>query len=566
MKINKSLAGLTGLVATLFLAACGGSGGGGGGGGAVTFNCDGSGSVALTGTATFEDVPAGLSPLGGVRLNYQDATFKPIREAEVVIECADGSQVYAETVTDASGAFSASVPENVDARIVVRARSVRTVAPAWDLEVVDNTSGQAVWAVEGDSFATGTGSINVDIAAGSGWNSTSTSYNASERISGAFSIYDVAYEAMQLVLSAEPGRSFAPLTVNWSPANTASCRSSRPHPDGCIGTSFYTQNEIYVLGDADEDTDEFDDSVVAHEWGHYYEDNMARSDSVGGPHGGGDLLDIRVAFGEGFGNAFSGMVTNQQFYYDTSGNNQASGFRLGLEQQITSPDGWFNETSIQLILFDLYDSNADASDTLSLGFGPLHTVLTTHQRNTPAFTSIFPFVYYLEVEEGVSGTAIANLLSDHDIAPVSDIYGQNRSNKGPVGVAQVAVDPVYLDISSAIASGATTQFCVTDEYGSYNKLGNRRFARFTVSTTGTYAFELDGSAGLPGSDPDFYIFRNGNLEIQAAADSSGSGIETTTGSLEAGVEYVADVHEWLNIDSSDANNGDTCLDFTVNLQ
>ena len=76
---------------------------------------------------------------------------------------------------------------------------------------------------------------------------------------------------------------------------------------------------IYILGDfAAGDTDEFDQSVIAHEFGHYFEDRFGRSDSIGGDHGGSaTLVDLRVAFGEGWGNAFSGMVLGDPIYRDS---------------------------------------------------------------------------------------------------------------------------------------------------------------------------------------------------------------------------------------------------------
>jgi hypothetical protein len=56
---------------------------------------------------------------------------------------------------------------------------------------------------------------------------------------------------------------------------------------------------MFLLGKEDVDTDEFDTHVVVHEWGHYFESAVSRSDSPGGNHALGDLLDARLAFGEG---------------------------------------------------------------------------------------------------------------------------------------------------------------------------------------------------------------------------------------------------------------------------
>ncbi|MEZ5459313.1 MAG: hypothetical protein R3E65_08385 [Steroidobacteraceae bacterium] len=65
---------------------------------------------------------------------------------------------------------------------------------------------------------------------------------------------------------------------------TTSCTgSSAALARGEIGTTFFTPgtpDRIFVLGRADIDTDEFDQHVIAHEWGHYYQDNFSRDDSL----------------------------------------------------------------------------------------------------------------------------------------------------------------------------------------------------------------------------------------------------------------------------------------------
>src|SRR5690606_4768445 len=102
---------------------------------------------------------------------------------------------------------------------------------------------------------------------------------------------------------------FAPMVAYWSTSNRP---ANGDKAIGEISTSHWQPGTdrpgLYILGDADNDTDEYDTAVVVHEWGHYFESTLSRSDSIGGPHGGGDLLDMRVAFGEAWGNALAGMV------------------------------------------------------------------------------------------------------------------------------------------------------------------------------------------------------------------------------------------------------------------
>ena len=87
----------------------------------------------------------------------------------------------------------------------------------------------------------------------------------------------------------------------------------------------------------------FDQHVVVHEFGHYFENQLARSDSIGGAHSEGDFLDPTVAFSEGWGNAFSAIVLGDTVYRDSGGPSQGSGFSFDVEDNNTLNGGWFSE-------------------------------------------------------------------------------------------------------------------------------------------------------------------------------------------------------------------------------
>src|SRR5690606_40072898 len=48
---------------------------------------------------------------------------------------------------------------------------------------------------------------------------------------------------------------------------------------------------IYLLGAENVDTDEFDTHVILHEWAHYFEKALSRTDTIGGMHQYADYLD-----------------------------------------------------------------------------------------------------------------------------------------------------------------------------------------------------------------------------------------------------------------------------------
>jgi len=151
---------------------------------------------------------------------------------------------------------------------------------------------------------------NENLHAVSGWSIADSAYT-STRVAAPFAILDSIYVAMKSVLDVHSIVVLPALRINWSVNNTTSSGSLAA---GQIGTSHYNGSDIYILGAENNDTDEYDEHVIIHEWGHYFEDKLSRSDSVGGSHTGSDILDIRVAFSEGFGNAFSGIASGDSFY------------------------------------------------------------------------------------------------------------------------------------------------------------------------------------------------------------------------------------------------------------
>src|SRR5690625_6118882 len=75
-----------------------------------------------------------------------------------------------------------------------------------------------------------------------------------------------------------------------------------------------------------------------HEWCHYLEHRLYRSDTPGGPHSRQSFLDMRVAFSEGFANAFAAMMLDDPLFRDTLGPVQGKGgsFVVGRSGEHTS--------------------------------------------------------------------------------------------------------------------------------------------------------------------------------------------------------------------------------------
>lgn len=515
------------------LSGCGSSGGGG--------DSSPSGytgpTVTLSGTASYDRVPATSHGL-----DYAGTVSKPIRGATVEVRNAAGTTIYFRTTSDAAGAFSIQAPASMSLQLVALATLGPAGAP--NTRIVDNTAADAVYGVALGGTTGTSNETGIDLHADSGWGGSS--YTGT-REAAPFAILDTIRQGHDLLLSADPTIVFPNAIVGWSTSNsTTSIDTSHYSPD---------TNRMVILGTADEDTDEFDDHVIAHEWGHWFEANFSRSDSIGGQHGAGNILDETVAFGEGWGNAFSGMVTADPLYFDTMGSQQGStGVAMDLEadEQNDSDvsgvptdsrlaDGGWSETSVQEILWDVFDSGAldTDADGVALGFTPLYQVFTGAQRTTPGFTTIYSFLDALKTADpGDSGTiaaiAAAENIGLHDAFEETGFGRRRYTDLLPNAV------PVTVDVDGETLTTYTTYGPIhSDRYS--NKLYNRMLFKATLATPGTYRLRAIPSDG----HGDLIIFRGGGL-APTQRDAVFGGSETLDFTASAGQTVTFAVGSFAN--------------------
>lgn len=503
--------------------------------------------VTISGRVTFQRVPHNLNAIG---LNYDAESARPARG--VVVEAVDASNnLLTSDVTDSDGDYAVTVDPNTSVRIRVRAQMQQTAGASWDVSVLDNTSGNAPYFLLGSLTSSGTLNSVRNLNAPSGWNTVSNSYT-NPRAAGPFAILDSLYKGFTGVQAVDPDISFPDLEVYWSVNNTP---SDGDIANGDVGTSFYTRfndvSTIVILGAANNDTDEYDEHVIVHEYGHFLEDRLSRSDSIGGPHSLTDRLDPRVAFGEGFGNAVSSILLSDSIYRDAAGANQGSGFAFSNESTSFSPTGWYNESSIGLILFDIADSISDGADQISAGFAPIYDVLTSNAyRTSPEATTIFLFIDELRSQTSISDAAITALVSAQNINGTGP-QGAGETNSGGISNAL----PVF---KSVTVGGPALNICSDDEAGEENKLGNRNLIRFTVASQANLTLTMTRTSGAATSNPDFHLFRNGSLI--ALATSGANNTETLNRTLSSG-EYLVDAFDLNVVEGSGA---DVCFNFSVN--
>jgi hypothetical protein len=514
--------------------------------------------VTVSGQITFDKVPFTALAAGG--LDFAAAAAAPARGVTVEAIGSASGAVLATTSSDASGQYTLNVAANTSLFVRARAQMLRAGAPAWNFSVRDNTAGDALYVLDGAVFNTGSAATTRNLNAPSGWGGTS--YTGT-RAAAPFAILDAVYQAYTLVLTANASTVFPTLQLEWSTRNVpAGDGSATALASGQIATTFFTTAtnpnpaRIYVLGSADSDTDEFDAAVIAHEWGHYYQDSFSRDDSLGGSHSINDKLDPRVAFSEGWGNAFSGMARNDPVYRDSFGAGQHQDFSINVANASSGgTHGWFSEASVQNILWDVFAANPVDVGSVNLGFAPIHAAMIGPVRSNTAFTTLFPLLVALRNANPAQAAAIGQLATSQNITVPVDDYGSTETNSGG--------DPRNLPPFKVLVPGVSQNVCSTTASGggTFNRLGNRKFLRFDV--TGTRTATVVASNGPTGSDPDLVLYAAGIQRARAETPASGS--ETLVASSLTAGNYVMEVYEYSNISRGGTPRGDTCFDVTLTL-
>lgn len=504
-------------------------------------------SVKLSGQVTYDRVPH-TSASG---LDFANTSKSPARG--VVIDALNAAdEVIATTIADTNGQYTFTLDPNMDIRIRIKAQILSQSTASWDFKVTDNTQGNQLYVLQGSLASTGGAAEQTrNLHAPHGW--TGQSYTDT-RTAAPFAIIDTIYSAVEAFKAVDATIDFPPLELRWSPNNRTVPGNKAL---GEIGTSAYSTAEesgaIYILGEENRDTDEFDQHVIIHEWGHYFEDQLSRKDSIGGLHSLQDRLDARVAFSEGWSNALSAIITGDPIYRDSSGDGQKSGFSFNLETKAVNIPGWFNEATISTVLYDIYDDASDGSDTISAGLGPLYNVLRSEPfKASPVFSTIFSLSDGLRKEAAIDLVALNRLLDSHGISGEGP-DGQGENNSGAIRSAL----PVYKEVG---LNGTPVQLCSVDDAGTFNKLGNREFIFLNLSSAADVTIKAEKISGDDNRDPDFVIWQGNKLISESS--SSKKGEEIFNAALAPG-EYIIEAFDFFNINGTGSKRGDGCFNLSV---
>ncbi|SMF24810.1 hypothetical protein SAMN02745866_01637 [Alteromonadaceae bacterium Bs31] len=505
------------------------------------------GDSTLSGFITFDSVPHSTNGA----LDFSRTEQKPSRGVTILV-LGEDAEVLRSARTDESGYYEVGAPESAEVRVVALAELKQSGTPGWNFLVVDNTDRGAEYSVVGELQ-------NVDavpqrnLHAASGWDELNDNYvMESLRPAAPFAILDATYDVVSALAEIDTGFSLPAVKINWSYKNIASAGNAQ---DGFIGSSKYdlSLKEIFILGDAANDSDEYDFSVIQHELAHFIEDSLSRTDNIGGAHSLSVKHDLRVAYGEGLANAFTGIVSKQPYYLDAAGIDAFYHLSINLESNRIWNAGWYSENSVGKIIYDIADAENEDGDELSLGLAGIYHVLVDESYvKSDALTSIYLFAdVFTRIHGSSNASALSAMLEQEQIYGTGR-FGEYEINDGGVDNAL----PVYRDM----VQGELVEVCSGRQVVEYNGLGVSKLIHLTITSPGLVTFLIRRTVGDLNTNPDAKLYSNGNLS--ATMDSLVINSERASYTLASGA-YVLEVFDNNNVDELDSTGGEACFSVSV---
>ena len=121
------------------------------------------------------------------------------------------------------------------------------------------------------------------------------------------------------------------------------------------------------------------------------------------------------------------------------------------------------------------------------------------------FTTIFLFLN--EYNSNNPGDAVAvNALATEQSINGAGPNGVGETNNGAV----ITSLPIY---NVATVNGGAINICTNSLNGDFNKLGARAYVIFNVTSPGTHIIRMTRTSGDLATDPNFFVFRNGEFII-----------------------------------------------------
>ena len=296
----------------------------------------------------------GAQTVGGV-VKFKKNPFGTLQDAPAhsvpvrAISALDDTTEFGRAVTDGDGAYTISLdnPDDDDYYVVVEASySPEDGAP---LAQVTPLNSNEAYRVKGDVITPSPG--------------TSQQHNfaiSPMDDSGAFNILDGFRRGYDWVFAHWAHAPLGPTVARWTRGAMS-------------GTNYDPVKKRIAFGGHASDPDEFDDSVIMHEFMHYVYDQLVGVRTPGGSHSGNRRVAPGLAFSEGLATAFGQAVLGYEEYSDKFNNNTRA-TRTLLDEN-TSPafrkthdgtiTGNVSEYLVAMVVWDMVDGANEPHDLLS---------------------------------------------------------------------------------------------------------------------------------------------------------------------------------------------------------
>jgi hypothetical protein len=469
----------------------------------------------------------------------------PYASVEIHVETSP-PQVYT-LDADRWGYFAEVVTTGADARIRVNARTSAGSSPV-PLRIMDNPTDQALYAVETLTFPIASqATTRRDVLALA---------DGPFGVAGAFNILAVCSHAARRV-SGVLGASLPTLHAFWEPGNATTVETSSYF---FVDLGAGPVPVLQILGGvqwAEEytDTDEFDDTLIAHEFGHFVQSTVSTDGSPGGRHGGERLVP-NLAFSEGFADWFGCATTGASVYRDTTGRGDWGFVQVeftceSVGWQFPLVKGIGSESTVLELLWDLYDGVPEAADEdadgVALGYAPVLESLAGFDPNFD-FPSLYTLFDQLVANAHVTGPALDALARGPEEQDVP--YPEPPSSAFPIPLGKGVSVRDFVDARTPYhPPDPSWKFWLLSSRGNphnpLNGFNSRRYFRFTLPAQDavTLTLSIEGTGRWP-ENLDLYLLdlRNG---VIAASQSTGSSerIQTT---LAAGT-YIVEVRGYQEL-------------------
>jgi hypothetical protein len=445
-------------------------------------------SVPVTGQFLFTKPIVPVDGTGRPDVAARRFETRPVRAVDVTMLDSTTLQAIVATATDDTGAFAVQMPRDRSFLISVSS-TTRNAMTRVDQRVVDPLLGTPYALMfesrEGGPFSTGAppGFIRIALP-------ILPFTFVARPDSGIFNILDVGlrnHDRVRAIL----GRPLTSLTWAWSPVPSSG--------------SFYVRTAtgpiIRVLGgDSDVDnTDEFDDAVLSHEYGHFLVDEISRDSSRGGAHNPfTDVLYPTLAQSEGIADALSGIFQSSPFFLDTARVTgvapRAAVFNLeDTQSSVPAPPGLMprgerSEATVSEVIWDLFDgleqrNNADA-ETVGLPFSQVLPVLSTLAMSS-AYLVLQDFLAAV-VSTGAAPLATVQALLGAPVNQRVTFTGAGDTFPPPVGVPSTTPGAARTRCDSGGACFDSANDALDE---------SNRFLRFTLAGTRNVSISMTLTGG-----------------------------------------------------------------------